>query len=318
MNRLDRLTAILIQLQSKKIVRAKEVSERFDISLRTVYRDIRALENAGVPIGAEAGVGYFLVDGYHLPPIMFSKEEAGAMLISAKLAENFADHKTKESHQTALYKIQAVLRSTEKDFLDSLSSSIKVFDFYPIPKRHHNHIPDIQEALSSGKKIKITYTSNKKNEHTSRVINPIGLCFYGAAWHIIAYCELRKAYRDFRTDRINAFELLDMKFDKTNHISMNQYFENTKAQEELEKIILHFSSDIDSKIGEQKYYMGFVEEKRVGNELEMHFLCPTTHMNSFARWILTYGKTIKSIYPASLKKMTEALVKELHEYYSNK
>lgn len=80
MNRIDRLTAILIQLQTKKVVKAREIADRFNISLRTVYRDVKALEEAGVPVGAEAGLGYFLMEGYHLPPVMFSKEEAAALL----------------------------------------------------------------------------------------------------------------------------------------------------------------------------------------------------------------------------------------------
>lgn len=315
MNRLDRLTAILIQLQSKKIVRAKEIADRFDISLRTVYRDIRALENAGVPIGAEAGLGYFIVDGYHLPPVMFSKEEAGAMLVSAKLAEGFADRKTKASHQSALYKIQATLRSTEKEFLESLSASIKVFDYFPVPERNHNHLEGIQQSLSSHKKIKIQY-SNTKGEGSSRLIHPIGLCFYGSAWHIIAFCELRKDYRDFRTDRITAFELTELSFDPSKYISMNQYFEDSKKQEALEKITLRFSYDIRTKIGEQKYYMGFVEEKMLDNELEMHFL--SSHLKAFSRWILGFGKAVTYIYPESLREKTEALVQELHEHYPSK
>ncbi len=80
MNRIDRLSAILIQLQSKQVVKAQEVADRFGISLRTVYRDIKSLEEAGIPIGAEAGKGYFIMDGYHLPPVMFTKEEASALL----------------------------------------------------------------------------------------------------------------------------------------------------------------------------------------------------------------------------------------------
>jgi len=82
MNRIDRLTAILIQLQSKKVVRAEEIADRFEISLRTVYRDVKALMEAGVPIGSEAGTGYFIVDGYHLPPVMFNQEEASALLMA--------------------------------------------------------------------------------------------------------------------------------------------------------------------------------------------------------------------------------------------
>ena len=84
MNRLDRLTAILIHLQTKRVVRAQELSDRFNISLRTVYRDVRSLEEAGVPIGAEAGVGYFLND-YHLPPVSFTNTEASALLLAGKL-----------------------------------------------------------------------------------------------------------------------------------------------------------------------------------------------------------------------------------------
>ena len=90
MNRIDRLTAILIQLQTKKVVKAQEIADRFNISLRTVYRDIRALEEAGVHIGAEAGIGYFL-ENYHLPPVMFTTEEASALMLGAKLIEKMSD-----------------------------------------------------------------------------------------------------------------------------------------------------------------------------------------------------------------------------------
>jgi predicted DNA-binding transcriptional regulator YafY len=79
-NRFDRIVAILIQLQSKKIVKAQELSKRFDVSLRTIYRDIRTLEVAGVPIYSEAGVGYSLVEGYRLPPVMFTREEAESFI----------------------------------------------------------------------------------------------------------------------------------------------------------------------------------------------------------------------------------------------
>src|SRR5688572_22198956 len=91
MNRIDRLTAILVQLQTKRVVKAEEIADRFEISLRTVYRDVKALMEAGVPIGSEAGKGYFIVDGYHLPPVMFTENEASAMLVGGKLVEKMTD-----------------------------------------------------------------------------------------------------------------------------------------------------------------------------------------------------------------------------------
>ena len=106
MNRIDRLTAILIHLQTKHIVKAREIAERFDISLRTVYRDIRALEDAGIPIGAQAGEGYYIIDGFHLPPVMFTREEAGSILLGGKLIDHFSDKSMNRQFESALYKMK--------------------------------------------------------------------------------------------------------------------------------------------------------------------------------------------------------------------
>src|SRR6185312_10720614 len=126
MNRIDRLTAILIQLQSRRVVKAQDIAERFSISLRTVYRDIRTLEEAGIPLLGEAGVGYSIMDGYRLPPVMFTKEEATAFLTAEKLIEKLTDNTTGEHYRSAMYKIKSVLRSAEKDYLENLDANIHV------------------------------------------------------------------------------------------------------------------------------------------------------------------------------------------------
>ena len=151
MNRIDRLTAILIQLQAKRIVGGKEIAARFGISLRTVYRDIRALENAGVPIGSEVGLGYFLAKGYHLPPVVFTKEEAGALLLGGKLIEKFSDHSVYRHFAIALDKIKAVLGKSEQDHLDTLSAYVEVLKATPKNQEGfpNNLLLDIQEPLES-------------------------------------------------------------------------------------------------------------------------------------------------------------------------
>src|SRR5690606_29609387 len=106
MNRFDRITAILIQLQSKKVVKAQDLADRFGISLRTVYRDIRTLEEAGVPLYGEAGIGYSIVDGYRLPPVMFTREEATAFITAEKLMEKFTDASLKQHFTSAMYKVK--------------------------------------------------------------------------------------------------------------------------------------------------------------------------------------------------------------------
>lgn len=91
MNRIDRLAAILIQLQSRPLVKAQDLATKFSISLRTVYRDIRALDEGGVPVIGEAGSGYRLMEGYKLPPVMFNQDEASALLTAAKLMQSMSD-----------------------------------------------------------------------------------------------------------------------------------------------------------------------------------------------------------------------------------
>ena len=135
MNRIDRLTAILIQLQTKQVVTAQEIANRFEISLRTVYRDVRALEEAGVPIGAEAGKGYFLSEGFHLPPVMFTPEEANALMLGSKLIEGQTDNSIKHHFYEAMLKIKSVLKNAEKEGLQALEEKLKFPRLFKIKMR---------------------------------------------------------------------------------------------------------------------------------------------------------------------------------------
>src|SRR6187431_461604 len=126
MNRIDRLAAILIQLQSRPLVKAQDIAEKFSISLRTVYRDVKALEEAGVPVIGEAGTGYRLMEGYKLPPVMFNQDEASALLTASKLMQSMSDENSARHYVSALDKIRAVLRVAEKDHLDEIDQHIAV------------------------------------------------------------------------------------------------------------------------------------------------------------------------------------------------
>lgn len=306
MNRLDRLTAILIQLQSKRVVKAQDIAERFSISLRTVYRDIRTLEGAGVPILGEAGVGYSLMDGYRLPPIMFTLEEATAFLTAEKLMEKLTDDTTEEWYKSAMYKIRAVLRSTEKDSLDTIDENIQVIDnrYIPKDKVKPNALQPILKSISEKNILSIDYFANYSQEKTKRNIEPVGIFYLGGYWHLIAHCNLRKDYRNFRVDRISRITQTNQSFEKQ-HPSLKTYLQQISKEKELHNVVIRFDKKILKYFGDQKYYNGFVSQKEVNDQIEMSFL--TESLEGFARWFIMFGDFAEIVRPDSLIKRVKQI-----------
>ena len=302
MNRIDRLTAILIQLQTKRIVGGKEIAERFGISLRTVYRDIRALEDAGVPIGAEAGLGYFLAEGFHLPPVVFTRDEAAALMLGGKLIEKFSDPAVNRYFSVAMDKITSILDKSEKEHLHTLTSHIEVLKTVPCTQSGFPNklLPEIQAVLAQHRLARIQYTSGYKEETTTRTIEPLGLCFYGAHWHLLAYCRLRQDYRDFRMDRIETLDHLKDKFDHRCHGSLKEIISRIVYTTDLKPACICFKKRVAAFVRDQKHFFGFVEERPNGNWIEMDFL--TASYDHLSRWLLGFTDGVKVVSPVPLKE----------------
>lgn len=301
MNRLDRITAILIQLQSKRIVKAQDIAERFNVSLRTVYRDIRTLEEAGIPLVGETGIGYSIMDGYRLPPVMFTLEEATAFLTAEKLVEKLTDASTDESYKSAMYKIKAVLRSSEKDYLETMDNHIEVLDNPYIPKERnaHNSLQSILKSISGKHVLAINYFANHSQENTSRNIEPVGIFYLGSNWHVLAFCQLRNDYRDFRIDRISQIISTPLPF-KKQHPSLKSFLKQIAQEKELHSIVILVNKEIVKYFGEQKYYNGFVSQREVKGKIEMTFL--TCSVEGFARWYMMFGDNAEIVSPDNLKQ----------------
>ncbi|WP_025743847.1 helix-turn-helix transcriptional regulator [Aquimarina pacifica] len=222
MDRLTRLTSILIQLQSKKIIVAKEIANRFEISLRTVYRDIKTLQDAGVPIGSENGKGYFLVSGYHLPPIMFNEKEVNTLVTAQKLIQNQGDNSLQNDFSALLFKIKSVLKEFQKEHYEKLDS--RIAPSYQKTPFQSNSLSDFKNAIVKNEIVQITYHSIHKNEISERKINPLGVYFSNTAWVLVAYCNKKKEYREFRLDRITNYKLTANRFDNIPDFNLTKYF----------------------------------------------------------------------------------------------
>jgi predicted DNA-binding transcriptional regulator YafY len=315
MNRIDRLHAILTHLQSKKKVTAQDIADRFNISLRTVYRDVKALEESGVPVIGEAGIGYSIMEGYRLPPVMFTQEEASALLMGSKLAEKFADNSVRKHFDSALYKIKAVLRTSDKEHVELLDSHITVMaSRLPLSDElSKQHLSTLQSAMVHKRVIQINYLSTYKEENTLRQIEPIGLCYYGINWHLIGWCRLRKDYRDFRLDRINRLVVLDETFSFDSHPSVQEYINTVTCNSELVEITVLFDKEVGKYIQSEKYFHGFVSEQQEGNRIRMKFL--TSHVDSFGRWLLMFTNNVQVESPASLQDILQQFTNELAAHY---
>ena len=221
MNRIDRLFGILTTLQSKKFVTAEKLAGKFDISVRTLYRDIKALGELGIPVSFEQHKGYFIVNGYFLPPVSFTTEEANAMLLMEAIVSGFADNSIKKHYSTGLNKVKAVLKSSQKEKIEMLTNNIKM-QVPPCFQYDFEYLSIIQNSITSKQILEIEY-KNSKEEINSRKIEPIGLVFYALAWHLIAWCNRRLDYRDFKVARILRLKNTDQPFTKSHHITLNDY-----------------------------------------------------------------------------------------------
>ncbi|MEO6283844.1 MAG: YafY family protein [Dyadobacter sp.] len=311
MNRFDRITAILIQLQSRKVVKAQDLAERFEISLRTVYRDISSLAEAGVPISGEAGVGYSIMEGYRLPPVMFTKEEARTFITAEKLMEKFTDLSTQSQYQSAMYKVKAVLRTSEKSMVENLENHIEMRqDYKPFHKQNSNTLDVLLKSISEKKICKINYYPLSATDPAERIIEPVGIYHENNYWYTIAYCHLRNDYRNFRSDRILQCELTEQPFEHK-HAPLKEFMSGTWESDNMRLVRIRLEKKVSRYVRDQRTYYGFVSEIQKGDHIEMSFLSPS--LEGFARWYMMIAPNATILEPETLKNMVRQLIEQISE-----
>ena len=225
--RLSRLVAILTQLQTRRLVTATKLAEKFGVSTRTIYRDLKALEQAGVPILTEDGKGYTLMEGYKIPPIMFSENQANALILAEQLVLKNRDSSLIKDYAEAIDKVKAVLRQSEKDKANLLSSRTKFakLENYEI---NSTVLSSLQNAITNFHLVKLNYT-NAKNILSERVVEPFAILSILEGWLMVAYCRLRKEFRYFRLDRIQKLQIQQEQF-TPHQMTLQEFFEKYHAQ----------------------------------------------------------------------------------------
>ncbi|MBO6724196.1 MAG: YafY family transcriptional regulator [Rhizobiaceae bacterium] len=198
MRRADRLFQIVQQLRGGRLVTARMLGERLEVSERTIYRDIADLQSSGVPIDGEAGVGYLLREGFDLPPLMFTRDEIVALVAGARMVRAFGGAAMARAAEEALIKIGAVLPDTERARVDR--TEIHMPDWV-MSDEDRLALDRLERSIEARSVLSFAY-SDEAGRSTERDVRPLGLWFWGKVWTLVAWCEMREDFRAFRIDRI--------------------------------------------------------------------------------------------------------------------
>lgn len=310
MNRTDRLVAMVMFLQGRRLVRAEELAAHFEISVRTVYRDMAALGEAGVPIAGEAGVGYSLVKGYHLPPVMLTADEASALFVGAEMVKHFTDASLGAPMAAALDKLRAVLPRDRQDHVERLARQTVILG------RPGHGSPDpaappwllaVQRGVVHRRVLRLCYRGKERAAETTREVEPLGVVYYGGAWYLVAWCRLRRDFRQFRTDRIRDLCILEETFPPRPEFSLADHVARETTAQDTIPARIWLAEPVQGRARGESYATLIEEQRRDGGA---EFSLFTFSVEWLARWLLSFGPMAEAVEPPELRMRVRELAAE--------
>ncbi len=307
MNRTDRLVAMVMYLQGRRLVRARELAEHFSVTERTIYRDMAALGESGVPISGEAGVGYSLLKGYHLPPVMFTAEEAAALFVGGELVKQFTDASLHAPVTAALDKLRAVLPREHQDQMERLVRQTVIVG--PAPAGAEGGPPPmllpVQQGAVQRRVLRLTYHGRQRDAETARDVEPLGVVYQDGAWYLVAWCRQRQDLRRFRLDRIRRLELRAETFPPRPDFSLRRHLEEADRRGRTQPARIWVAQEALERARRESFATLIEESSRDGG---MEFSLYTYSLRWLAHWVLSYGRMAEAVAPAELRRLvrTEA------------
>ena len=232
MRRGDRLFQIIQLLRTHKRITAQQMAQRLEVSERTIYRDMQDLSLSSVPIISETGVGYSIDSSYSLPPVTFNEDELEALLLGARMVQSWSDKKMAAEAARVIEKIECILPQDLKHSLQSQEILVPAFHIFSDVAEL---MPGIRGAIKRRNKIRLHY-KRADSERSERVIWPLGLFFWGKVWTLVAWCESRNDYRQFRIDRIEQYEVVDEVFEAGEYQTLKFYLLQACKHDNTEKM----------------------------------------------------------------------------------
>ncbi|MGG2093289.1 YafY family protein [Bacillus sp. S13(2024)] len=311
MNRTDRLLSIVMELQRQRIVTADTLAKKYETCKRTIYRDMQALCESGVPILSVPGQGYSLMEGYFLPPIHLKPEEAVTLLLGNDYVEQNLHNPFCIHAQSAKEKLEAILPAEQKQKVKELRGTFRFlstsFSHNTFGFKQEQKIPTLQESIQ--KQIGISFYYRKPNQAETqkekRVVHPYGLVNISGLWYLVAYCLLRKQIRHFRLDRMNDLIQEKETFTKPKNFYLLEY---TPENNRTVTVHLVFQHSVFHKVIETRYfYIDTYELKEDG----LHVFLKVRQIDEIFQWVFSWGSKVKVLEPPLLAERIKEEAKNI-------
>jgi predicted DNA-binding transcriptional regulator YafY len=293
-NRIDRLFAIITLLQSRGRLRAREIAAHFEVSQRTIYRDVTALSESGIPVVALPGQGYELAEGFFLPPLQFSTPEASALVLGARLLASSASPNLANAAKSAEAKIVTLLGETSRRYLHEIGEAVDV-SMVTAPSARFNlddeGVFQLWRAILERRIVTLRYFGRNRAEHTVRQIEPLRLGYINGVWYLAAYCRLREAERNFRLERIESFTVETTRFRPRPAAE--------KQPRPTIEVVVRFTAPATRWVQERQHWT-FVNATDADGCLTATYR--PDHLDEIATWILGWGTAAEVISPPQLRE----------------
>ena len=316
LNRTERLFALVLLIQNKPTLTSRELAKHFGVSRRTIFRDLRALAESGVPLTYAEGGGYEILEGYQLPPLMLTAREAATLLIGAEFVKLQPDPSLRKDADGVALKIAQVLPDEVRAYVERLRDAT-VLDPYWL----HTAEPatdeqgrwyELSEAVARQRSVMMDYYVASRDEVTRRKVDPLGLVYYSDHWNLIAHDHLRGDIRNFRLEEIRWMRVLQDPFKRPEGFDLAAHLEARGANLQNQRVVLRFEpqayrwarTGIPAKIEEER-------ERDGRTEVTFYF----ENLSYLANWLLRYGTQVEAVEPAALRETMKAKAEGLlHQY----
>ena len=314
MNRTDRLLAIVLELQGRDRVTAEELARTFEVAKRTIYRDIAALNESGVPVVSAAGQGYWLMEGYFLPPVSLTPDEAVMLILGSEVTAQSFDAQYQAAATSASRKIEAVLSETVQRDVTYFKENVR---FVSVDSKVLSDVPEtlqrVRRAILEQKSLHLNYfkrAGDDRGELTERTVDPHGLLHFNGVWWLSAYCHMRRAMRMFRLERVRHITVLAETFNRQPGFSIHK-LPGFQMQTQV-TVELLFDLEVAQWVRERPApYPSAYEDTLQGLRVTL----TVRQLDEILGWVLGWGPKVRVLNPKHLRvRLKEELEATLKIY----